>query len=143
MVEPIRLPGARDVRASLDTAGRRDSVVVACPPHPQMGGDSTDSRLREVSDALGDRGIDCLRPDYGPWDGGRGEQADVRNALAWGREHYASAGLFGYSFGGAVALLATAEARGGSVERLAADHFYVGQRGTAAGLVAAFLAAWL
>jgi len=196
----LRVPGARDVRATLDG---RDSptVVVACPPHPRMGGDRSDARLRVVSDALGERGVDCLRVDYGPWDRGRGEQTDVRNALGWAREHYTRAGLFGYSFGASVALLAAAAAlregedapgavsalapaasvegldaaaavdavrcplqvvygerddtvdsepvaerareRGGSVETLGADHFYVGQGERVGDLVAGFLAGHL
>jgi alpha/beta superfamily hydrolase len=75
-----------------------------------MGGDRSDARLRAVSDALGDCGVDCLRVDYGPWDGGHSEQTDVRDALGWAHEHYARAGLFGYSFGASVALLAAAAA---------------------------------
>jgi alpha/beta superfamily hydrolase len=214
----LRIGNGRTVRATLDVADGNDSrAVVACPPHPQFGGDRTDSRLRAVSDALGDRSVDCLRIDYGPWDGGRSEQTDVRDGLAWSRERYGSVGLFGYSFGAAVALLAAggsgrtdvsggtagrsgreagtgagpaspdavsvlapastvgdgldaagavggvgcplqvlfgsrdetvdsgpvverARDRGATVERLAADHHYVGQRATAAGLVADFLA---
>ena len=100
----VRLGGSRDLQASLDGGGGR-TVVVACPPHPQMGGDRTDSRLRAVSDTLPD-GVDCLRFDYGPWDGGRAEREDVRTALAWARREYDRAGLFGFSFGGAVALAA-------------------------------------
>jgi alpha/beta superfamily hydrolase len=110
VTERIRIPGARDVRASLDSAdtaaGEAESVVVACPPHPQMRGDRHDSRLQGVSDAVTGEGIDCLRFDYGPWDEGRGERTDVRNALAWAAEPYEQVGLFGFSFGGAVALLA-------------------------------------
>ncbi|MEF8822225.1 MAG: alpha/beta hydrolase, partial [Halovenus sp.] len=48
MNQPRRLAGARDVRVSLD-GGESDRVVVACPPHPQLGGDRHDSRLRAVS----------------------------------------------------------------------------------------------
>jgi len=124
----LPIPGGRDVRASLDRAGGGTGVgvpepdrgtatgacVVACPPHPQHGGRRGDERLRAVSGALGDRGIDCLRFDYGAWDGGDGELSDVRDALAWARDRYASASLFGYSFGGCLALAAAAaESRAG------------------------------
>lgn len=107
MSDPDRLPGARDVRTSLDGADN-DRVVVACPPHPQLGGDRHDSRLRAVSDALTDRRCDCLRFDYGDWDEGIGERTDAVTALDWANEEYEQVGLFGYSFGGAIALLATA-----------------------------------
>jgi len=71
-----------------------------------MGGDRHDSRLQGVSDALTAQGVDCLRIDYGPWDEGRGERTDVRNAVAWAAERYGRVGLFGFSFGGTMALLA-------------------------------------
>ncbi|MFD1597359.1 alpha/beta hydrolase, partial [Halobellus rarus] len=134
MSETILLPGGRDARGTLDVAaggsdratGTADgcdpeqsdqpggaaetapACVVACPPHPQHGGHRGDQRLRAVSDELGERGIDCLRFDYGPWDGGRGERADVLSAVGWANERYERVGLFGFSFGGAVALSATA-----------------------------------
>lgn len=108
MDDPNRLPGGRDVRTTLDGDG--DRLVVACPPHPQFGGDRHDSRLRAVSDALTDRGLACLRIDYGTWDEGRGERTDGLNAVEWAREHTDAVGLFGYSFGGAVALAAAMEA---------------------------------
>jgi hypothetical protein len=104
----VLVPGGRDVRATLDSVDG-DAVVVACPPHPQHGGTRRDGRLRAVGDALGERGIDCLRFDYGPWDEGRGERADARNALRWATERYDRVGLFGYSFGGAVALVTAAD----------------------------------
>ena len=110
MSKRIRLPGLRDVRGSLDRAGETDedaeAVVVACPPHPQMGGDRHDSRLQGVSDAVTVEGVDCLRIDYGPWDEGYGERTDIRNALGWATERYDQVALFGFSFGAVVALLA-------------------------------------
>lgn len=102
--EDILLPGGRDVRATLD-APAAGACVVACPPHPQMGGKRTDSRLRAVSDALD---CACLRFDYGPWDEGTGELLDARTALRWARDRYDTVGVFGYSFGGCIALLAAA-----------------------------------
>jgi len=110
MARRLRLPGTRDVRATLDAPSDAEACVLACPPHPQMGGDRTDPRLRAVSDALSKGGVACLRIDYGPWDEGRGEQTDVHTALGWTRERYEAVGLFGYSFGGSVALLAAAAA---------------------------------
>ncbi|WP_318568454.1 dienelactone hydrolase family protein [Salinigranum marinum] len=102
--------GVRDVRATLD-GGAGAACVVACPPHPQHGGSRSDGRLRAVSDALVERELDCLRIDYGPWTDGAGEVRDARASIRHCREvlGYDRVGLFGYSFGGAVALLAAAE----------------------------------
>lgn len=114
MTQPVHIPGGRSVRGTLDqTATAADAVVIACPPHPEHGGDRHDSRLRAVSDALGGRGWDCLRVDYGAFDGGRGEQTDIQRAVWWARSRYDRVGLFGYSFGGAVALLTAARVAAG------------------------------
>jgi hypothetical protein len=110
MSDPIYLPGTRKVKATLDaTSDDADAVVVACPPHPQHRGHRGDERLVAVSDALGEHGIDCLRFDYGPWDEGRGERTDATNAIRWAHERYDRVGLFGFSFGGAIALLTAAD----------------------------------
>lgn len=195
----IRLPGSRDVRATLDGDGDAPALLAACPPHPQMGGDRHDSRVRAVSDAL-PHTIDCLRFDYGQWDEGAGERADTRAALRWGRNRYEHVGLFGYSFGATIALLAgaprdgtpgpaalsalapaagataggdpvralqsltcplqvlygarddvadwepiveRARRRGATVEGIAGDHFFVGQRAAVATRVADFFDARL
>ncbi len=108
----VLVPGARDVRATLDEPGNNGdsaTVVVACPPHPQHGGSRSDQRLTAVSEAVTDAGIACLRFDYGPWDGGEGERVDSRNAIRWASERYDRVGVFGYSFGAVQALLAAAD----------------------------------
>ncbi|WP_159901815.1 alpha/beta hydrolase [Salinirussus salinus] len=109
--ERLRIQGARELKATLDTPerGNTDAVVVACPPHPQMGGDRRDGRLRALGEELCERHVACLRVDYGPYDEGRAERRDVREALSWARERSDRAGLFGYSFGAGVGLLAAAE----------------------------------
>ena len=113
MSERVRVPGPREVEATLDSPAEEttthDACVVACPPHPQMGGKRTDARLTALGEYLAERGVACLRFDYGPWDEGTGERADAGNALDWAAERYGSVGLFGYSFGSAVALLVASE----------------------------------
>ncbi|MFW5949211.1 MAG: alpha/beta hydrolase [Halolamina sp.] len=111
--DPVVVPSARDVRASLDGGatddGRQDytdACVVACPPHPQYRGHRGDQRLVAISDHLTDAGVDCLRFDYGDWDEGYGELGDTYAALAWASERYEMVGLTGFSFGGCLALLA-------------------------------------
>jgi hypothetical protein len=107
MSEPVVVPCARDVRASLDSAdGQTDACVVACPPHPQHRGHRGDDRLVAISDGLTDGGVDCLRFDYGDWDEGYGELGDTYAALEWASERYARVGLTGFSFGGCLSLLA-------------------------------------
>ena len=111
--QSVAIPGRRDVRGSLDEPAGTDptACVVACPPHPRMGGSRSDRRLTAVADALADRGLACLRFDYGEWDEGRGELRDTRAALDWAGERYDDTALFGYSFSGCLALVAAAGQR--------------------------------
>lgn len=106
----VLLPGGRDVRGTLDEPENGTSeIVVACPPHPQQGGHRGDRRLLAVSDALLEADVACLRFDYGAWDDGRGEREDARNAIRWAADgRYDRAGVFGFSFGASLALLASA-----------------------------------
>ena len=130
--ERVAIPSVRDVPASLDSAsgagapgdgrpgadedatgdGRpgadegATTCVVACPPHPQQRGHRGDQRLVAISDHLADGGVDCLRFDYGDWDGGYGELGDTYDALAWAEENYEHVGLTGFSFGACLTLLA-------------------------------------
>ncbi|SEW02448.1 alpha/beta hydrolase [Natrinema salifodinae] len=108
----VLVPGARDVRGTLDEPeGDPSAIVVACPPHPQQRGSRSDPRLVAVGEALREVGIACLRFDYGAWDEGYGERADVRNAVRWARDRDDTlpVGVFGYSFGASLALLAAAD----------------------------------
>ncbi|MFB6193432.1 MAG: alpha/beta hydrolase [Halobaculum sp.] len=105
--DTVLVPGGRDVRGTLDTDGPSDACVVACPPHPQHRGHRGDARLTAVSDAL-PADVDCLRIDYGAWDEGRGERSDVARSVAWARDRYDRVGLFGFSFGGTLALVVAA-----------------------------------
>ncbi|MCL7416350.1 MAG: alpha/beta hydrolase [Halalkalicoccus sp.] len=104
----VVVPGSRDVRGTLDGDSDSETCVVACPPHPQHRGHRGDPRLKAVSDALVERGIACLRFDYGEWDEGYGEREDARNAIRWAAGEFDSVGVFGYSFGGTMAILAAA-----------------------------------
>ncbi|MEZ3144649.1 alpha/beta hydrolase [Halobaculum sp. MBLA0143] len=109
--DTVLVPGGRDVRASLDRAdGDATACVVACPPHPRHRGHRGDERLRAVADDLTARGVDCLRFDYGDWDEGYGERADVRAAVDWARERSDRVGLFGFSFGATLSLVVAGEA---------------------------------
>ena len=102
----VPIPGARSVEGTLEAPAGARNLVVECPPHPQYGGNRYDSRITAVSDSLTALGVATLRFDYGPWDEGLGEREDVRNAIRWGAERYERVGLFGYSFGGTMAVLA-------------------------------------
>ncbi|MFB6125878.1 MAG: alpha/beta hydrolase [Halolamina sp.] len=128
----VLVPGGRDVRGTLDRADGRTpdgdpaadtgagACVVACPPHPQHRGHRGDARLRAVGDRLTDRGVDCLRFDYGDWDEGYGERADVERAVEWARERYARVGLFGFSFGGCLSLVVAGDAAGDDLAAVSA-----------------------
>lgn len=117
MSQTVHVPGGRRVVGTLDTPDA-DAAVVACPPHPEYGGSRSDRRLRAVGTALAPD-VACLRFDYGPWDEGPGERVDAENALAWARDRFDQVALFGYSFGGAVALCAGVETAPTAVSALA------------------------
>lgn len=117
--EPVIVPGLRDVRGSLDGSPGATTCVVACPPHPQYGGSRRDQRLRTVSETLVTNGFACLRFDYGPWDNGQGERGDAVRTVRWADDRFDRVVLFGYSFGGGIALLAAVRTPVAAVSALA------------------------
>lgn len=95
-------------------------AVVVCHPHPQYGGDMANNVVMAVVRGAVTRGIAALRFNFrgvgrsaGAYDGGRGEQDDVRAALACAAARpevdAGRLGLAGYSFGAVMAVLAVDE----------------------------------
>jgi alpha/beta superfamily hydrolase len=91
--------------------------IVVCHPHPQYGGDMHNNVVTAICDLAVENGIAALRFNFrgagaseGKYDGGIGEQDDVRAALSYLEtlpELDASRiALAGYSFGAAVAVRA-------------------------------------
>ena len=100
-------------------------AAIVCHPHPQYGGDMSNSVVVAVVQALAERGVATLRFNFrgvggseGSYDGGPGEADDARGAVAWLRRRSPQAAicLGGYSFGAIVALLAGHDAE--AVDRL-------------------------
>jgi len=99
--------------------------AVLCHPHPLYGGDMHNPVVVRAAEVCSEAGLATLRFNFrgvgassGVWDGGHGEQDDVRAALArLGALLVAPArvALVGYSFGAAMAaaVAATGAALGG------------------------------
>jgi uncharacterized protein len=109
--ETIALSG-RSLEAALALPPKARAGVVVCHPHPLYGGDMDNPVVTAVARACIDAGLAALRFNFrgvgdsgGAWDEGRGEQDDVRAALAHLRRRLpaeASVALAGYSFGAAM-----------------------------------------
>jgi hypothetical protein len=102
------------------TGGGPVPVVVVCHPHPRYGGDMANNVVMAVVRGAVARGIAALRFNFrgvgrsaGTYDDGRGEQDDVRAALACAAARpevdAARLGLAGYSFGAVMAALTADE----------------------------------
>jgi len=92
---------------------------VVCHPHPLYGGNMDHKVVHTLARAFGERGAPTIRFNFrgvsaseGSYDEGRGETEDALAVIAWGRSRWPGAALWlgGFSFGGAVAVLAAAAA---------------------------------
>lgn len=93
--------------------------VVLCHPHPLYGGDMESPVVARAAEACAGRNVATLRFNFrgvggstGTHDDGRGEQDDVRAALAELRRRLpvgAAVAAAGYSFGAAVAAAVAAD----------------------------------
>jgi alpha/beta superfamily hydrolase len=121
------IPGpAGGLQALIETpvpAGGAPALVTAfavvCHPHPLFGGTMDNKVVYTVARAFEQRGAPAIRFNFrgvgtseGSHDEGRGELEDALAVIAYGRARWPQAALWlgGFSFGGAVAVLAAAAA---------------------------------
>jgi alpha/beta superfamily hydrolase len=126
--ERLMLAGpAGDLEALIETpvseGGAAASVrafAVICHPHPLYGGTLDNKVVYTVARACEQEGAPAIRFNFrgvgrsaGAYDDARGETADALAVVAYGRQRWPHAALWlgGFSFGGAVAVLAAARAQ--------------------------------
>lgn len=105
--------GSVTLEARVSIPSGAEAGVVLCHPHPLYGGDMDSGVVLRAAEACAARNLATLRFNFrgvgastGKHDDGRGEQDDVRTALAELRRRLptgAAVALAGYSFGAAVA----------------------------------------
>ena len=107
-----------DDAAAAGAAPARFGVV--CHPHPLYGGTLDNKVVYAVARAFVELGVPTIRFNFrgvggsaGSYDDGRGETADALAVIAYGRKRWPGAALWlgGFSFGGAVAVRAAAQAQ--------------------------------
>jgi alpha/beta superfamily hydrolase len=93
---------------------------VVCHPHPLYGGTLDNKVVYTLARAFVEMGVPAIRFNFrgvgaseGSYDEGCGETADALAVIAYGRARWPKAALWlgGFSFGGAVAVRAAAQAR--------------------------------
>jgi alpha/beta superfamily hydrolase len=118
--------GALEARLDFpDATSGRDpaapaAFAVVCHPHPLHGGTLTNKVVHTLARSFNDAGLPSLRFNFrgvgasaGTYDEGRGEVQDALAVVRHGRERWPRAQLWlaGFSFGAAVAVRASTEAR--------------------------------
>ncbi len=91
-----------NIRGTYFVKGEKASLL--CPPHPLMGGNRFDVRLKRICKRLHEIGYSTLRFDYRqPFRNGVGEVEDARIMLRYLKERHEFVAVIGYSFGSVVA----------------------------------------
>jgi len=121
--ERVDIPGpVGDLEARIETpqgATEFSAFGVVCHPHPLFGGTLDNKVVYTVARSFHDLGMPTIRFNFrgvgksaGSFADGIGETDDALAVVAAGRERWPGAALWlaGFSFGGAVALRATAQA---------------------------------
>lgn len=113
----IRVPGGPALEARLTPLANPKGGFVVCHPHPLYGGDMDNPVVIRVAEVAQAAGYATLRFNFrgagaseGVHDKGRGEQEDVRAAMAALATHLPAGsrvGVMGYSFGAAMAARAS------------------------------------
>jgi alpha/beta superfamily hydrolase len=113
----IRVPDGPALEARLAPVASPKGGYVVCHPHPLYGGDMDNPVVIRAAEVAQAAGFATLRFNFrgagaseGAHDKGRGEQDDVRAAMAALAAHLPSGsriGVIGYSFGAATAARAT------------------------------------
>jgi alpha/beta superfamily hydrolase len=126
--ERLTLSGpAGGIEALIETPaaaeGDGDGVArfgVVCHPHPLYGGTLDNKVVYTLARAFVELGVPAIRFNFrgvggsaGDYDDARGETSDVLSVVTYGRQRWPGASLWlaGFSFGGAVALRAAAQAQ--------------------------------
>jgi len=113
----IRVPDGPALEAGLAPVANAKGGFVVCHPHPLYGGDMDNPVVIRAAEVAQAAGYATLRFNFrgagaseGVHDKGRGEQEDVRAAMAALATHLPAGsrvGVLGYSFGAAMAARAT------------------------------------
>ena len=128
----VILPGpAGDIEARIETPQgleRASAFGIICHPHPLFGGTLDNKVVYTVARAFHDLGLPTIRFNFrgvgksaGSYADGLGETDDTLAVIAVGREKWPDAALWlgGFSFGGAVAIRAAAQAKPGKLVTVA------------------------
>ena len=144
--ERVRVAGpAGEIEALVETPAENGAADVArfgvvCHPHPLYGGTLDNKVVYTLARAFVELGVPAIRFNFrgvggstGSYDEGRGETADALAVTAYGRQRWPGAALWlaGFSFGGAVAVRAAAQAAPEELVTVAPGITRVAMEGTA------------